>query len=155
MSTYGVIEEFIRAAREIKVDPSKIPLWQPIIAKYHPTFLGECGKAKEWASEIVQEWLVTCMFECDADKNEKAKKVVESLSDHSERKSHARHIDFVEARSFGLNVTQLEELDKVQTGLQDTILTIHHSYMHTFSHSPAVKIIENHANQTRILTIQN
>ena len=28
--------------------------------------------------------------------------------------------------------------------LQDLILTVHHSFMHTFSHSSATKIVENH-----------
>jgi hypothetical protein len=28
--------------------------------------------------------------------------------------------------------------------LQDLILTVHHSFMHTFSHSAATKIVENH-----------
>jgi hypothetical protein len=28
--------------------------------------------------------------------------------------------------------------------LQDLILTAHHAFMHTFSNSPATKIIENH-----------
>ena len=30
---HGIIEEFKRAHAEIKADPSKIPVWQPIIAK--------------------------------------------------------------------------------------------------------------------------
>ena len=28
--------------------------------------------------------------------------------------------------------------------LQDLILTVHHSFMHTFSHSVVTKIVENH-----------
>ena len=28
--------------------------------------------------------------------------------------------------------------------LQDLILTVHHSFMHTFSHSAATEIVENH-----------
>ena len=45
LPAHGIIEEFRRAYNEIKSDPSKIPLWQPIIAKYHPTLIGECEKA--------------------------------------------------------------------------------------------------------------
>jgi len=33
----GIVEEFNQAAEEIRTDPAKIPVWQPIIAKYHPT----------------------------------------------------------------------------------------------------------------------
>lgn len=32
---HGVVEEFTRAYTEIKADPSKIAVWQPIIAKYN------------------------------------------------------------------------------------------------------------------------
>jgi hypothetical protein len=28
--------------------------------------------------------------------------------------------------------------------LQDLILTVHHSFMHTFAHTSATKIVENH-----------
>ena len=34
---YGVVEEFERARQEISQDPSTIPIWQPILAKYSPT----------------------------------------------------------------------------------------------------------------------
>ena len=46
---HGIIEEFKRAHAEIKADPSKIPVWQPIIAKYAPTLIGECEKAIKWS----------------------------------------------------------------------------------------------------------
>lgn len=42
---YGVVEEFERARQEISQDPSTIPIWQPILAKYSPTLVGECEKA--------------------------------------------------------------------------------------------------------------
>src|SRR5205085_10523613 len=54
---HGVIEEFNRAKEEIAANPAAIPLWQPIIAKYPPTLIGECEKAIEWSTEIVQGWL--------------------------------------------------------------------------------------------------
>src|SRR4030042_1954680 len=42
---HGVGEEFHRAKREVQQNPSSIPIWQPIIAKYSPTLIGECEKA--------------------------------------------------------------------------------------------------------------
>lgn len=45
-----------------------------------------------------------------------------------------------DAIGFGLKVVPLED-DQV---LQDLVLTVHHSYMHTFASSHAGKIIENH-----------
>ena len=62
----GVLKEFERAAKEIKENPAKIPLWQVIIGKYHPTFIGECENAIKWSKNIVIEWLKTGMFKNDA-----------------------------------------------------------------------------------------
>jgi ClpP class serine protease len=35
---HGVVQEFKRALREVKKDPSRIPIWQQIIGQYRPTF---------------------------------------------------------------------------------------------------------------------
>lgn len=59
---HGVVEEFNRAKSEVKFDASTIPIWQPIMAKYSPTFIGECEKAISWSQEIVAGWLETGMF---------------------------------------------------------------------------------------------
>ena len=34
---------------------------------------------------------------------------------------------------------------------QDCVLTVHHAYMHTFSNSNAIKIIENHNGSAMII----
>lgn len=138
---YGVIEEFKKAKSEIKKDPSSIPIWQVVIGKYHPTFIGECENAIKWSKEIVEEWLKTGMFINERGKNHKVKKIVKELSDHGKTKSHSRHIGLNDCIQLGLKVLKMEELEN---DLQDTILTIHHTYMHTFSNSTAIKIVENH-----------
>ena len=48
---HGVVEEFNRAIGEIKADPTRAVVWQPIIAKYTPTFIGECQKAIAWGEQ--------------------------------------------------------------------------------------------------------
>ena len=147
----GVIEEFNRAIQEVRTDPTKIPVWQAIISKYHPTFIGECEKAVKWSRQIVSQWLAENMFQDTENANEMAKRVVAALSDHSETMTHARHISTQDCISIGLKVTPLEEELRDQD-FQDCILSIHHSYMHTFSNSNAVKIIEN---QDGVAMIQN
>lgn len=139
--TYGVIEEFKRAKKEIKKDPSTIPLWQVIIGKYPATFIGECEKSIDWAKGLVKKWLETGMFEGDSGKKKKADKVVKELSDHGKMKSHARHLSLQDCIDLGLHITKMEELPN---NLQDIILTVHHTYMHTFANSNAMKIVENH-----------
>lgn len=137
---HGVIEEFKRASEEIAVDPSKIPVWQPIIAKYTPTLVGECEKATLWAQEIVKAWLISGMFAGDAKAEKKAARIVTELSDHAETKSHSRHISMEKAREIGIVVEQLEKDNE----LQDAVLSLHHACALTLSSTGAVKIIENH-----------
>lgn len=137
---HGVLEEFEKAIQEVKKDPLSVPIWQTIIGKYHPTFLGECQKAIELADDIVYSWLMTGMFDGDANASEKSKNIVLALNDHVGTKTHSRHLHIEDAVNFGLKVHQLED-DPV---LQDLVLTVHHAYMHTFANSSAGKIIENH-----------
>lgn len=137
---HGVIAEFEEAIKAITRDPASIPLWQVIIGKYHPTFIGECRNAIDLATDIVTKWLITGMFDGDTDAAKKAAHIVKKLNNHADTKMHARHIHSEEAKSFGLKINMLE--DNAQ--LQDLVLTIHHSYMHTFASSAAIKIIENH-----------
>lgn len=74
------------------------------------------------------------------DGEEIAKKVAETLANHSLFKSHGRHIDRKQAKKIGLKIKDLEIDDK----LQDLILSIFHATTHTFDGTGAVKIIENH-----------
>jgi hypothetical protein len=139
---HGVISEFEEALKAVKADPSSLPIWRIVIEKYHPTFIGECRNAIMLASEMVAIWLKTGMFAHDPNGEGLAKQIVDRLNNHADTKTHARHLHAEEARSFGLKIVSLEtDLDPV---FQDTVLTIHHAFMHTFSHSNSIKIVENH-----------
>jgi len=140
LPAHGVIEEFLRAHAEIKADPSKAPVWQPIIAKYQPTLIGECEKAIAWSNEMVKEWLVTGMLVDEQHATPMADTIVEELADHALTKSHARHLSFAKCEEIGLKVVALEDDPK----LQDAVLSVHHACIHTLSATAAFKIIENH-----------
>jgi len=146
---HGVLAEFKEAVEAVKRDPASLPIWQTIIGRYHPTFIGECRNAIELASEIVERWLTRGMFSGEEQAQEKAKKVVEALNNHADTKMHARHIHADEAKSFGLKISMLEDDDD----LQDLVLTIHHAYIHSLSASSAAKIIENHLGHAIIFTV--
>ena len=133
----GVISEFQKAIDDIKKNPASAPLWQVIIGKYHPTFLGACQHAITWSESLAEEWLDRNM--CKGDRA-RSKKILKDFSDHNANKSHARHISKDKCKKIGLNIANMEK-DNV---LQDLILTSHHAYMHTFSQSTAIKIVENH-----------
>ena len=108
---YGVIQEFENAKEDIAKNPASIPLWQTIISRYHPTFIGQCYKSIALSAELVEKWLLSGdMFLNDSQKDEKVKKI-----------------------------TDLESEDS----LQEAVLSIHHCYIHTFSNSKTVKIIES------------
>jgi len=140
---HGIIEEFERAKREVLEDSANIPVWQPIIAKYAPTMIGECEKAISWANQLAEEWLTSGMFagiSDDKQRKAQARRVVRELGDHALTLSHSRHISLQAAKAMGLEVVPLEDDDK----LQDAVLSIHHAAIQTLSATPAVKIIENH-----------
>jgi len=147
---HGVVEEFKRAYEECSVDQHKIPVWQPIIAKYSPTLIGECEKAIAWSNQMVNEWLLNGMFSGESRARAKANKVVKELGDHALTLSHARHISLDKCREIGLKVKSLEEDDE----LQDAVLSVHHACIHTLSGTPAFKIIENHLGKAFIQIAQ-
>ena len=159
ISCAGVIEEFQNALNGAANNPASIPLWQAIISKYRPTFLGDCQKAIEWSNKIVTEWLSTNMFADHDNPEQDAAKIVEKLGSHKETFTHAKHIHIDECAKLGLKVIPLETLDnrKIEgcKDIQDCVLTIHHTYMHTFSYSNAVKIVENHIGSAMIMNDLN
>jgi len=138
---HGVIEEFNRARDEISNDPKKIPIWQPILAKYPPAFIGECQKAIDWSTEMVSDWLRGGMFKDTprSERDDKIKRIVNELTDHALSKSHARHLSFQKCRDIGLIVSELED----DQNLQDKVLSVHHACIHTLGATAALKIIEN------------
>lgn len=148
IAAHGVVEEFARAHDEIRKDPSKIPVWQPILAKYSPTFIGECEKAIKWANEMVNQWLLTGMFAglAGEQRAEKVARIVDKLADHSLSKTHARHLSSDYCKDIGLKVRRLEDNRK----LQDAVLSVHHACIHTLGATSAFKIIENHTGKAFI-----
>lgn len=132
----AVLDEFKQAVEDVKANPAAAPLWQTIISKYHPTFLGACKNSIEWSEKLVGEWLSQNMCKGDS---KLEKKVLKEFGDHKENKSHARHISTERCKEMGLKIIDMES----DHDLQDLILTIHHAYMHTFAHSTATKIVEN------------
>ncbi len=137
---HGVIAEFNKAIEEVKKDPDVIPIWRVIVSKYHPTFLGECEKAIDLSTQIVTDWLSENMFKDDTNKDAKIAKIVSSINNHDDTKTHSRHIHMQQAIEYGLKIKSLET-DYHE--LQDLVLTVHHAFMHAFAQSNAIKIIEN------------
>ncbi|MBS1683301.1 MAG: S49 family peptidase [Bacteroidetes bacterium] len=133
----AVIAEFETAKMEILADPNTANLWQFIINKYHPTFLSSCQHAIDMSKQLVQDWLESNMCKGEP---KKATIILDYFASHDNSKSHSRHIPIQKCKDLGVTIIDLEEDDK----LQDLVLTTHHAFMHTFSNTGALKIIENH-----------
>ena len=97
---------------------------------------------------MVSGWLRENMFAGNHGQSTIAENVVNYLSDPSITATHSRHLSASKCEEIGLRVEKLEDDEK----LQDLVLTVHHAYMHTFSMSPAVKIVENHIGVATVLT---
>ncbi len=139
MPAYGVIQEFRRALRETKKDPSTIPIWQAVIGQYYPTYLSQCENAIKGSNRFVTSQLRRVMFKKDAKALRKAQTVVKRLTDYSGNKGHDRHIEFDECKHIGLKVIAIES----NQAFQDLLLTVHHCYMHALMNTLAFKVIEN------------
>jgi len=148
---HGIIEEFNQAKVEIATNPASIAVWQPIIAKYNPTLVGEAAKAIKWSVDMVNDWLQTGMFEGKPDKADRSKRILDELGDHALTLSHGRHISLKKARDLGIEVVALED----DPDLQDLVLAIHHACTQTLTETPAFKIVENHLGVAVISVVGN
>ncbi len=156
LSCAGVIEEFQQAVNDISLNQAFIPVWQVIISKYHPTFLGDCKKAIKWSETMVKGWLKTNMLANEVDKETIADNIVSVLGSHTQTFSHERHFNIDECHDLGIKTIRLESFAK-QTidgcrDLQDCVLTIHHAFMLNFSRTNAVKIVENQNGNAMIIS---
>jgi len=146
LPAHGIVEEFRKAHEEISKDPSKVAVWQFILQKYNPTLVGECQKAIDWSETILENSLRNRMLKDKENIEELITKIKAELCDHAVSLSHARHLSAEKCKEIGLEVTMLEDDQK----LQDSVLTLHHATMQTLSNTPAFKIIENHNGQAFI-----
>lgn len=147
---HGVLEEFERAYKEIITDPRTVPVWQAVIAKYPPAFIGECKKAIDWSNTLADAWLRRNMLAQNKDQNTLVASILRELSDHSVSLAHNRHLSASKCKEIGLKIFDLESDQK----LQERVLSVHHIYYHTLSSTPAFKIIENQNGMAFIMQAQ-
>ncbi len=147
VAAQAVLDEFDMAVESIDKDPRTLPLWQSIIGKYHPTFILECIQAIQWSRDMVATWLKDNMLDGSAEPEKSSLSIVSHLSDHTATRSHSRHLSMDKCKTIGLFIDQLEDNNE----LQDLVLTTHHAFMHTFSQTSSIKIIENHMGIASVL----
>ena len=135
----AILNQFELAKRECQ-KPENLAAWIPILRTYAPGLLTQCEDSQRLAADMVAGWLERYMMNGDEDAAEKSRKIAEWFAGYESFRSHGRRVGREQARRIGLKVVNLEDDDK----LQDAVLSIHHATMHTFSGTPAQKIIENH-----------
>ncbi len=134
----AILDQFDLAKKEC-ADPTKLPAWLPMLSQYGPDLLVQCESALDMSKELVRKWLESYMFSAIENRAEQAKSVSDWLADHVNFKSHARHIPREEVEKQKLSVVRLEEDQQ----FQDLVLSVFHATTHTFTGTPAVKIVEN------------
>lgn len=133
---YSIIREFEQAKQDL--DQNKhINYWSMRLGKYPAAFVSQCENAIMLSSELVSTWLMDNMF-LDTGDMELVGKIVNTLNENEKSKNHSRHYNIDFCKQLGLKIETLED-DPI---LQDKVLSLHHAYMHTFSNTPALKIIE-------------
>ena len=145
VAAQAILEQFDKAQKE-SADPTKLSAWLPMLSQYGPDLLMRCEKAMELSKELVKTWLETYMLKEKRDGSDMAKQISDWLSNHEHFKSHSRHISRDELQKQQLNILKLEEDER----LQDLSLSVFHATTHTFTGTPAVKIVENHTGRAFI-----
>lgn len=136
----SIIEQFERAAKELKKDPSRLPVWIPILQEFAPALLVECDNFIGLSKKLSTDWLTNFMFKGEKDAKKKAKKIANYLTDEKNTLSHARRIDAEQLKKLGVKVELLEEQEEK---LQDAIHQLHLAIMATLDSTGAAKIFEN------------
>ena len=135
----AILEQFDRAKRELKADPSLLSAWLPILQGYGPSLLEQCEQAEELSKRLVRDWLRRYMLPPTPGRTAKAARIAAYFANYERHKSHGMGIGRDAARDRGVVINDLES----NQDLQDAVLSVHHATMLTFQGS-AVKIIENH-----------
>jgi len=134
-----ILDQFELAKKECR-DPANLAAWMPIIRTYAPGLLTQCVASQQLAVRMVSSWLEKYMFANEDGASEKAGKIAAWFADYESFQSHGRRVGPDQALEQGVKVLRLESDHR----LQDATLAVHHATMHTFSATPAAKIIENH-----------
>jgi hypothetical protein len=98
--------------------------------------------------DLVEGWLLGCMFKRYAKKQERVKKILDELASHDASKVHDRHYDYVKCKELGLRVTSLEKNQE----LQEAVLSLYHCYLLSiYRNSGSIKYIESQNGQTFVI----
>lgn len=134
---HTILQDFEKAKQDIAANPQLANLWAPRLMALPPGYLNLCEQTIDLSKVKVISWLSQYMFHGQDD--QKAKEIGEWLGNFNEHKTHGRPIGFDLSKEKGLNVSRLEDDQK----LQEAVLSVFHATMVTFQATNCLKIIEN------------
>jgi hypothetical protein len=143
---------FLKAQEECAADPRRLSAWVPTLQQYFPGLIEMCDDFTRLSREMVQEYLTSFMFKRRKNKLALAAAAAAFFADDTMHIAHSRGIGRDKVKSLGIRVQNLED----DNALQDLVLSIHHSFTHTFGMTGAVKIIENHLGRSwvKVMPVQ-
>lgn len=148
---YNIKLEYEEAKKDLLANPKNAQYWMIKLQQYPAAFMKTAIDAIELSGQLVEEWLGSCMFDKNnPDDKATIDKIVKSLNEHDNSKTHGRHLNIEFCRKMGLKIQSLED----DSDLQDLVLSVHHCYMITLDGTRATKIIENQ-NGKAMITSQN
>jgi hypothetical protein len=137
-AAHAVLEQFEMAQKDCRDNPKNLSSWLPMLSQYGPALLIECKNQIDFGRQLVESWLRTYMFRTDA-ASMKPAEIAEYLSNHSNFKTHGKHINIASAKDLGLIIDAVEDDQQ----LQGKILSAFHATTLTLSTTSTVKIIAN------------
>lgn len=144
----GILKEFERAMMETMSSPNRSLIWKEIIQQYRPSFVGECENVVKMSHDLVEGWMLDCMFKKSPKRQEIVKTILDELASHDASKVHDRHYDYLKCKKLGLKVTALE----CNQELQEAVLSLYHCYLLSIYRLPnTIKFIENQNGQTFVI----
>lgn len=148
----SIIEQFDKASKIIKEDPSQLPVWVPILEKYAPCLLVDCENYIELAERLVKKWMGEYMFNGHNTRKttETINNIAKHLTNEKENLSHARKVGFDQLKNLGVNVKKDTEYGD---GFKNALNDVHLALTQALSFSNAVKIFENSYNEALILNV--
>lgn len=135
----AIIDQFYKALKEVN-EPNK-QAWAILLNQYGPSVITQCENYIKMSEALVRDWLGRFMFKCEPAQSRDViiNRIASFLANHDNFRSHGRHISREKAEKIGLHIEHLED----DADFQDMVLSVFHATTHTFSSTPAMKIIEN------------
>lgn len=134
---HAILEQFRKAQEDCRDNPKNLNSWLPMLSQYGPALLVRCQDQIDFGKELVGNWLKAYMFK--GEPSDVPDKIADYLSNHSNFKTHGKHISVEKASEIGLKILKLED----DQDFQDKVLSAFHSTMHAFGSTNTAKVIAN------------